>query len=161
MKFHCVAQCYYCGRIIRSVSIKQDEYVFRFLRSVGSSNKKPVVEATPSRPTFTLPIRPRPKKPSSSNSRPFDKLPQQHAPNTRAPGYTGPLLKGSRPTRPSRPPYRRESTSHGDEHADTVNNSSVGNRYPTKSEILFKESQVPVVTSEFIFNMQIQSAIRS
>ncbi|XP_076686553.1 neurotrophin 1 isoform X2 [Andrena cerasifolii] len=113
--------------------VSKINYLNKFAASLdstlGSSNKKPVVEATPSRPTFTLPIRPRPKKPSSSNSRPFDKLPQQHAPNTRAPGYTGPLLKGSRPTRPSRPPYRRESTSHADEHADTANNSSVGNRY--------------------------------
>ncbi|XP_053970288.1 neurotrophin 1 [Hylaeus volcanicus] len=96
---------------------------------LGSSNKKPTVDATPSRPTFTLPVRTRSKKPSSSNSRPFDKLPQQHAPNTRAPGYTGPLLKGSRPGRPSRPPYRRESSSHVEEQTEPATNSSIGNRY--------------------------------
>ncbi|XP_076162937.1 neurotrophin 1 [Ptiloglossa arizonensis] len=100
-----------------------------FDTTLGSSNKKPVAEATPSRPTFTLPMRPRPKKPSSVNTRPFDKLPQQHAPNTRAPGYTGPLLKGSRPVRPNRPPYRRESTSHVEEHTEASNNSSTGNKY--------------------------------
>ncbi|XP_076232481.1 neurotrophin 1 isoform X2 [Calliopsis andreniformis] len=97
--------------------------------TLGSSNKKPVVESTPSRPTFTLPIRTRPKKPSSSNPRPFDKLPQQHAPNTRAPGYTGPLLKGPRPSRPGRPPYRRESTSHVEDRAETTNNSTTDSRY--------------------------------
>ncbi|XP_076643607.1 neurotrophin 1 [Halictus rubicundus] len=96
---------------------------------VGSSNKKPVVE--PSRTSISLPVRPRPKKPSSSGSRPFDnKLPQQHAPNTRAPGYIpGPLLKGSRPSRPSRPPFRRESTSHAEENTEPASNSSIGNRF--------------------------------
>ncbi|XP_017892561.1 neurotrophin 1, partial [Ceratina calcarata] len=89
-----------------------------FDSTLDSSNKKPTIDSAPSRPTFTLPVRPRPKKPSTSNSRPFDKLPQQHAPNTRAPGYTGPLLKGSRPTRNNRP-YRRESTSHIEEPSDT------------------------------------------
>ncbi|XP_031841326.1 neurotrophin 1 [Nomia melanderi] len=98
--------------------------------SIGSSNKKPSIEPTPSRPSITLPIRPRLKKPSPSSSRPFDnKLPQQHAPNTRAPGYTGPLLKGPRPNRPSRPPYRRESTSHADEQTESLNNSSIVNRF--------------------------------
>ncbi|XP_054002388.1 neurotrophin 1 [Hylaeus anthracinus] len=100
-----------------------------FDSTLGSSNKKPTVDVTPSRPTFTLPVRTRSKKPSSSNSRPFDKLPQQHAPNTRAPGYTGPLLKGSRPGRPSRPPYRRESSSHVEEQTEPATNSSIGNRY--------------------------------
>ncbi|XP_017756095.1 PREDICTED: uncharacterized protein LOC108547896 [Eufriesea mexicana] len=99
-----------------------------FDSSIGSSNKKPTLEASPSRPTFTLPVRPRPKKPSSTSSRPFDKLPQQHAPNTRAPGYTGPLTKGSRPSRPNRPPYRRESTSHVEDNAETAN-STILNRY--------------------------------
>ncbi|KZC12271.1 Protein spaetzle [Dufourea novaeangliae] len=51
------------------------------------------------------------------------------APNTRAPGYTGPLSKGARPSRPNRPPYRRESTSHVEEHTESVSNSSNGNRY--------------------------------
>ncbi|XP_001607462.2 neurotrophin 1 [Nasonia vitripennis] len=53
------------------------------------------------RPSIARP--PRPKRPSSNVPRPFDKLPQQHAPNTRAPGYKGP-----RPHRPNRP-FRRES----------------------------------------------------
>ncbi|XP_076618905.1 neurotrophin 1 [Colletes latitarsis] len=106
-----------------------NKYANNFDSSHGSSNKKPIVEATPSRPSFTLPVRTRSKKPSSSNSRPFDKLPQQHAPNTRAPGYTGPLLKGSRPGRPNRPPYRRESTTHVEENTETASNSSIGNRY--------------------------------
>ncbi|XP_050588984.1 neurotrophin 1 isoform X1 [Bombus affinis] len=101
---------------------------FPFDSSLGSSNKKPTVETTPSRPPFILPVRTRSKKPSSTSSRPFDKLPQQHAPNTRAPGYTGPLLKGSRPSRPNRPPYRRESTSHVEEQTETVN-STILNRY--------------------------------
>lgn len=97
-----------------------------FYNIVGSSNKKPLSEISPSRPTFTLPVRTRPKKqPSSSNSRPFDKLPQQHAPNTRAPGYTGPLLKGSRPSRPSRPPFRRESTSHIEENTESLNSTAL------------------------------------
>ncbi|CAK9798076.1 Neurotrophin 1 [Anthophora plagiata] len=99
-----------------------------FDSNLGSSSKKPVIEGTASRPSFTLPVRPRPKKPTTSSSRPFDKLPQQHAPNTRAPGYTGSLLKGSRPSRPSRPPYRRESTSHIEENTETVN-STILNRY--------------------------------
>lgn len=98
--------------------------------SVASNGKKPGIETAPSRPStsFTLPVRTRQnKKPSATSSRPFDKLPQQHAPNTRAPGYTGPLLK-SRPNRapPSRPPYRRES--HIEDHTETVN-STILNRY--------------------------------
>ncbi|XP_034183042.2 neurotrophin 1 [Osmia lignaria lignaria] len=106
-----------------------NKYVAGFDSALGSSNKKPLSEASPSRPTFTLPVRTRPKKqPSSSNSRPFDKLPQQHAPNTRAPGYTGPLLKGSRPSRPSRPPFRRESTSHIEENTESLNSTAL-NRY--------------------------------
>ncbi|XP_012061227.1 PREDICTED: uncharacterized protein LOC105624479 [Atta cephalotes] len=81
-----------------------------------SSNKKSVLEVVnpTSRPSFTLPgSRTRPKKPSPI-PRPYDKLPQQHAPNTRAPGYKGPLTKSSRPNRLNRPPYRRESTAHED-----------------------------------------------
>lgn len=97
---------------------------------LASNGKKPGIETAPSRPStsFTLPVRTRQnKKPSATSSRPFDKLPQQHAPNTRAPGYTGPLLK-SRPNRapPSRPPYRRES--HIEDHTETVN-STILNRY--------------------------------
>lgn len=91
-----------------------------------SSNKRPVIESSStSRPIFTLPGRTRPKVPSSVH-RPFDKLPQQHAPNTRAPGYIGPLNKGhsSRPTR-QRPPFRREFTSQMEEFADNSNNSSL------------------------------------
>ncbi|XP_017791418.1 PREDICTED: uncharacterized protein LOC108573473 [Habropoda laboriosa] len=103
-----------------------NKYSGSFDSNLGN-NKKPIVEPTPSRPSFTLPVRPRPKKPITSSSRPFDKLPQQHAPNTRAPGYTGSLLKG-RPSRPSRPPYRRESTSHTEENAETAN-STILNRY--------------------------------
>ncbi|XP_031775518.1 neurotrophin 1 [Apis florea] len=94
-----------------------------------SNSKKPAIETAPGRPTsFTLPVRARQnKKPSTStSSRPFDKLPQQHAPNTRAPGYTGPLLK-SRPNQrgaPNRPPYRRES--HVEDHTA---NSTILSRY--------------------------------
>ncbi|CAL7951869.1 unnamed protein product [Xylocopa violacea] len=98
-----------------------------FDTNYGSNNKKPVVEIAPSRPTFTLPVRTRPKKPSIASARPFDKLPQQHAPNTRAPGYTGPLLKGSRPTRNNRPLYRRESSSYIEEQPETAN-STILNR---------------------------------
>ena len=101
-------------------------YIYNFL--VSNSKKPGSIETAPSRPTsFTLPVRTRQnKKPSATSSRPFDKLPQQHAPNTRAPGYTGPLLK-SRPNRaPSnRPPYRRES--HIEDHTETVN-STILNR---------------------------------
>ncbi|XP_015126757.1 uncharacterized protein LOC107048206 [Diachasma alloeum] len=83
---------------------------------VSSGGTKHIADAGSShRPSFTLPGRPnRPKKPNSSaNARPYDKLPQQHAPNTRAPGYKGPVVKGmKRPGRPVRP-YRRDST--GDE----------------------------------------------
>ncbi|XP_011171396.1 uncharacterized protein LOC105204067 isoform X2 [Solenopsis invicta] len=94
-----------------------------------SSNKKPsVLEINPtSRPSFSL-SRTRPKKPSPI-PRPYDKLPQQHAPNTRAPGYKGPLIsKSSRPNRLSRPPFRRESTAHED-YTETSRNSTVNNRY--------------------------------
>ncbi|EGI61959.1 Protein spaetzle [Acromyrmex echinatior] len=89
-----------------------------------SSNKKPVLEVNPtSRPSFTLPgSRTRPKKPSPI-PRPYDKLPQQHAPNTRAPGYKGPLTKSSRPNRLNRPPYRRESTVHED-YMETSRNTT-------------------------------------
>ncbi|XP_011696408.1 PREDICTED: uncharacterized protein LOC105455058 [Wasmannia auropunctata] len=91
-----------------------------------SSNKKPVLEINPtSRPSFTL-SRPRPKKPAPI-PRPYDKLPQQHAPNTRAPGYKGPLTKSSRPNRLTRPPFRRESTVHED-YTENSRNSTV-NRY--------------------------------
>ncbi|XP_071571712.1 uncharacterized protein Nt1 [Temnothorax nylanderi] len=91
----------------------------------GSSNKKPVLEISPtSRPSFTN-TRTRPKKPPSI-PRPYDKLPQQHAPNTRAPGYKGPLTK-SRPTRLNRPPFRRESTAHEDYTETSRNNTT--NRY--------------------------------
>lgn len=92
-----------------------------------SSNKKPMLETSASRPSFTLPGRTRTKKPSPI-PRPYDKLPQQHAPNTRAPGYKGPLTKGSRPNRLSRPPFRRESTSHVEDYTETSSNSSVNNR---------------------------------
>ncbi|XP_036144210.1 neurotrophin 1-like isoform X2 [Monomorium pharaonis] len=94
-----------------------------------SSNKKPVLEISPtSRPSFTLPTRTRPKKPSPI-PRPYDKLPQQHAPNTRAPGYKGPLItKSSRPNRINRPPFRRESTSHED-YTETSRNITANNRY--------------------------------
>ncbi|KAL6429264.1 hypothetical protein ACFW04_008166 [Cataglyphis niger] len=92
-----------------------------------SSNKKPVLEVSvTSRPTFTIPNRNRSKKPASI-PRPYDKLPQQHAPNTRAPGYKGPLTK-IRPNRPNRPPFRRESTSHED-YTESSRNSSSINRY--------------------------------
>ncbi|KAK2580799.1 hypothetical protein KPH14_011533 [Odynerus spinipes] len=94
------------------------------------SNKRPVIEvSSTSRPSFALPGRTRPKIPSSLH-RPFDKLPQQHAPNTRAPGYTGPLTKGhsSRPSRPNRPPFRRESTSQMEESTDNLSHHSF-NRY--------------------------------
>nr|XP_033335470.1 neurotrophin 1-like [Megalopta genalis] len=107
-----------------------NKFASSFDTSLGGSNKKPL-EIQPSRTSVSLPVRPRPKKPSSSGSRPFDnKLPQQHAPNTRAPGYTGPLSKGPRPSRPSRPPFRRESTLHVEEsNAEPAGNSSLGNRF--------------------------------
>ncbi|XP_011629502.1 neurotrophin 1 isoform X2 [Pogonomyrmex barbatus] len=93
-----------------------------------SSNKKTVIEISPtSRPSFTLSNRTRPKKPASI-PRPYDKLPQQHAPNTRAPGYKGPLTKSNRPNRLNRPPFRRESTSHED-FSETSRNSTSNNRY--------------------------------
>ncbi|XP_011267920.1 neurotrophin 1 isoform X1 [Camponotus floridanus] len=93
-----------------------------------SSNKNPVLDVqVTSRPTFTLPSRNRPKKPAPI-PRPYDKLPQQHAPNTRAPGYKGPLTKIGRPNRPNRPPFRRESTSH-DDYAETSHSNSTINRY--------------------------------
>ncbi|XP_029168028.1 neurotrophin 1-like isoform X2 [Nylanderia fulva] len=93
------------------------------------TNKKAVLDtvSATNRPTFTLPNRNRPKKPSPI-PRPYDKLPQQHAPNTRAPGYKGPLTKVGRPNRPNRPPFRRESISHED-YAESSRNSSVINRY--------------------------------
>ncbi|KAM0731327.1 Neurotrophin 1 [Formica fusca] len=92
-----------------------------------SSNKKPVLDVSvTSRPTFTISNRNRPKKPASI-PRPYDKLPQQHAPNTRAPGYKGPLTK-IRTNRPNRPPFRRESTSHED-YMESSRNSSAINRY--------------------------------
>ncbi|XP_025156704.1 neurotrophin 1 isoform X1 [Harpegnathos saltator] len=99
-----------------------------FDSSLVSSNKKQVLDVSPSRPSFTLPGRTRTKKPSPV-PRPYDKLPQQHAPNTRAPGYKGPLTKGSRPNRLSRPPFRRESTSHVEDYTEAAGNSSVKNRY--------------------------------
>lgn len=93
--------------------------------AAGSSNKKPVLEINPtSRPSFTIPNRNRHKKPAPI-PRPYDKLPQQHAPNTRAPGYKGPLTKGTRPNRLNRPPFRRESTSHVENYTETPMNSSV------------------------------------
>ncbi|XP_020281454.1 uncharacterized protein LOC109853597 isoform X2 [Pseudomyrmex gracilis] len=96
---------------------------------LGSSNKKPVLEVSPTnRPSFTIPNRNRHKKPAPI-PRPYDKLPQQHAPNTRAPGYKGPLTKGTRPNRLNRPPFRRESTSHVEDYTETPMNSSVTIRY--------------------------------
>lgn len=76
------------------------------------------------RPLLTPPLRTRPKKPAGgSSSRPFDTLPQQHAPNTRAPGYTGSVSKIR--TRLNRP-FRRESNSQLDypsnEETDTNSN---------------------------------------
>lgn len=89
------------------------------------SNKNPVLDVqVTSRPALTLPSRNRPKKPAPI-PRPYDKLPQQHAPNTRAPGYKGPLTKISRPNRPNRPPFRRESTSHDDYTETSPNNSTI------------------------------------
>ncbi|XP_023245440.1 neurotrophin 1 [Copidosoma floridanum] len=58
------------------------------------------------RPSIARP--PRPRKPSSGGGvpRPFNsKLPQQHAPNTRAPGYTGPWQQRQKG------PFRRDSPS--------------------------------------------------
>lgn len=92
-----------------------------------SSNKKPVLDVSPSRPSFTLPNRNRPKKPASI-PRPYDKLPQQHAPNTRAPGYKGPLAMGNRPNRLNRPPFRRESIAHIEDYMEASGNSSTSNR---------------------------------
>ncbi|XP_011341677.1 uncharacterized protein LOC105281847 isoform X2 [Ooceraea biroi] len=96
--------------------------------SLVSTNKKPVVEVSPSRPSFTLPTRNRSKKPTPI-PRPYDKLPQQHAPNTRAPGYKGPLTMGNRPNRLNRPPFRRESTSHVEDYTETSGNNSTNTRY--------------------------------
>ncbi|XP_012287933.1 neurotrophin 1 [Orussus abietinus] len=95
-----------------------------------TKNKKPVLDATVNRPTYSTSGRVRPKKPAPV-PRPYDKLPQQHAPNTRAPGYTGgPLLKAPRPNRPNRP-YRRESTSHVEYHG-TSRNSTLTDRFSTQ-----------------------------
>lgn len=112
-----------------STSLERSErpQLTRFFSVAVSSNKKPVLDISPSRPSFTLPGRTRTKKPSSV-PRPYDKLPQQHAPNTRAPGYKGPLTKGNRPNRLSRPPFRRESTSHVEDYTETPSNSSIKNR---------------------------------
>nr|XP_012228352.1 PREDICTED: uncharacterized protein LOC105675647 [Linepithema humile] len=103
--------------------------ISNFDSSLVPSNKKPILDITPTtRPSFTLPTRTRLKKPASI-LRPFDKLPQQHAPNTRAPGYKGPLTKGNRPNRLSRPPFRRESTSHAEDFMETSANTSTKIRY--------------------------------
>ncbi|KAH0951615.1 hypothetical protein HN011_009380 [Eciton burchellii] len=96
--------------------------------SLGSSNKKTVLDVSPSRPSFILPNRNRPKKPAPI-PRPYDKLPQQHAPNTRAPGYKGPLAMGNRPNRLNRPPFRREFTSHVEDYTEASGNKSINNRY--------------------------------
>jgi len=95
--------------------------------SSGSSNKKTVLDVSPSRPSFILPNRNRPKKPAPI-PRPYDKLPQQHAPNTRAPGYKGPLAMGNRPNRLNRPPFRREFTSHVEDYTEASGNKSINNR---------------------------------
>ncbi|XP_032689276.1 uncharacterized protein LOC116852751 isoform X2 [Odontomachus brunneus] len=102
--------------------------ITNFDSSLMSSNKKQVLDTSPSRPSFTLPGRTRTKKPSTV-PRPYDKLPQQHAPNTRAPGYKGPLTKVNRPNRLSRPSFRRESTSHVEDYTEIPGNSSIKNRY--------------------------------
>ncbi|XP_043274934.1 neurotrophin 1 [Venturia canescens] len=89
-----------------------------------SSSKKPLADAgTANRPSYALPGR---RKKPTSPPRPFDKLPQQHAPNTRAPGYKGPIIKSKRPARPSRP-YRRESSADLDDNASSSIESSTGN----------------------------------
>ncbi|CAD6216307.1 GSCOCT00004458001.2-RA-CDS [Cotesia congregata] len=89
--------------------------------SYGGS--KPLDASSSNHPSFILP-RPRPKKPSSSSaSRPFDKLPQQHAPNTRAPGYKGPMKVSKRPSRPNRP-FRRESTDLEESSSNTNTNTN-------------------------------------
>ena len=72
-----------------------------------TKSKTPIVDSSPNLSGYSIPGR-RLKKPTSI-PRPYDKLPQQHAPNTRAPGYTGSLTKNTRLNRPNRP-FRREST---------------------------------------------------
>ena len=97
-----------------------------------SSAKKPLADVAGSanRPTFALPGR---RKKPSPPSRPFDKLPQQHAPNTRAPGYKGPIMKIKRPGRPSRP-FRRESTTDLEENESTsITSSGITNTNTNKN----------------------------
>ncbi|XP_048509646.1 neurotrophin 1 [Athalia rosae] len=86
-------------------------------------DKKPFSESVPSRPTHQPPSRLRPKKQPSGISRPFDNLPTQHAPNTRAPGYTGPKIR----TRPHRP-FRRESNAQLD-FSNSAETDSANSRY--------------------------------
>ncbi|XP_015601905.1 uncharacterized protein LOC107270945 isoform X2 [Cephus cinctus] len=105
-------------------------------------NKKPLFDlSVTSRPSFGIPGRVRPKKQPSLPSRPFDKLPQQHAPNTRAPGYMGPLLKVNRP-RPSGP-FRRESGSHLDYSAGR--NTTSDNSFDRFSEQFDEEINAPTI----------------
>lgn len=86
-------------------------------------DSKPYADSSPSRPSLSSGVRNKPKK--QHGGRPFDNLPQQHAPNTRAPGYTGPLSKVR--TRPNRP-FRRESSAQLDYPNSAEADTSITNR---------------------------------
>ncbi|XP_033228643.1 uncharacterized protein LOC117180315 isoform X2 [Belonocnema kinseyi] len=64
---------------------------------------------------------------SASISRPYDKVPLHHAPNTRAPGYTGTFTKSTHPNRPKRP-FSRDST-FDMEDVDTENDTTFVKRH--------------------------------
>lgn len=81
-----------------------------FASENGFSHTKsntPIIDMSQNRSTYIVPGL-RLKKPASI-SKPYDKVPLQHAPNTRAPGYTGTLTKSTHANRSNRP-FRRDST---------------------------------------------------
>ncbi|XP_023316520.1 neurotrophin 1 [Trichogramma pretiosum] len=115
------------------------------------------------RPSIAKP--PRTRRPSSSSSssasssssskipRPFDKLPQQHAPNTRAPGYKG----GHRPShRPNRP-FRRESALPDTSDYTENGGNLTRNRF---SQSLDQDSQEPGLRLQSGFDEEYQETNR-
>ncbi|KAJ8680650.1 hypothetical protein QAD02_016437 [Eretmocerus hayati] len=99
-----------------SVNLFRDNY-----GSLDSEETQLQHSSSARRPSVIKP--PRLRKPSGG-VKPFDKLPQQHAPNTRAPGYKGP----SRPHRPNRP-FRRDSGISETADSTEVTNNSTLNRF--------------------------------
>ena len=91
-----------------------------------TKSKKTILDLSQNRSTYGTMVPGRRLKKPVSISRPYDKLPQQHAPNTRAPGYTGSLTKNTRSNRPNRP-FRRESTFDMVD-SDSGNNITLFNR---------------------------------